>query len=228
MNDRFAVYEGEARQVVPALGMFDLVVTDPPYAMDSNRKEWRATAGVALGLGAAARSVRKGGTMAVFCASSGRSVNYTVGAIGSVLPLARVLVWHKKFVRCRAAGPWPWNAVLVLLFGRGSWGRMDWSMSAVHTTTGIASSKAYGVAGHPAALPVSVCDWIVGPFGGDKRVLDPFCGTAALLIPALRNGCEVVGVEKDATWAALARDRLATTEAGRADTAGLPMFAERA
>jgi 16S rRNA G966 N2-methylase RsmD len=203
------IYHGNAAEVVPALAVqADLVVTDPPYAPGAARSEWRVTAEVAIALHAAARQVPKGGAMAVLSSSSGRGVDYVRGAVGATLALNRVLVWHKAFVRSRVAGPWRWDVVLALVFGRGSWGRPE--HSSVFESTGPCSRNHLGDTGHPAELPEGLAEWLTRPFleAGAQVLLDPFCGTGALLAPAARGRRQVIGVESEERWCEQAARRL--------------------
>lgn len=205
-RDHVALYLGTADNITPALGPVDLVLTDPPYALGAGRSEWRATASVALGLNAAARAVVKGGALFTFTTTSGRGIEYTLGAVAGALPFNRLLVWHKTFVRSRVAGPWRWDAVSILAFGRASFGRPE--HSSVFTSVGPATKKALGGTGHPAELPEGIADWLWTPFQFSAlTTLDPFCGTGQLLMPAIRAGQRAIGVEVEEKWAEVAARR---------------------
>ena len=62
----------------------------------------------------------------------------------------------------------------------------------------------------------------------DDLVLDPFCGSGTTGVACLRLGRRFIGIEKDATYAAVARERLEAESKGltlRDARAGqLPMF----
>lgn len=208
MNPPPLVICGDSSVEVPKLGKFDIVVTDPPYAPGSRRKEWKPTGSTSAALYNAARSVRPGGTMLVLCAASARGLDHVRSSIEPILPLSRMLVWRKKFVRSPAAGPWRWDIVPVLVFGRGVFGRPNASSSV--ETGGPNSNSGYAGTGHPAEVPAEVAQWLLAPFadGLRLRVLDPFAGSGALLEPAVERGWDAVGVEQDAHWARVARSRL--------------------
>lgn len=201
------IYHGDCREVIPSLPTVDLVLTDPPYAAGAQRREWRVTASVAIGLDAAARRVRKGGAMLVFTTTSGRGIDFTLGCVGTVLPFNRLLIWHKRFVRSRVAGPWRWDAVSILAFGRASFGRPE--HSSVFSTPAPASKRLLGDSGHPAELPPSVADWLYGPLATDETVvLDPFLGVGSLLEPAARLGRRAIGIEIEERYCEIAARRL--------------------
>jgi len=67
-----------------------------------------------------------------------------------------------------------------------------------------------GVEKHPARTPYRVAEWWVKyicPPGG--VVLDPFAGSATIGLAALRNGNNYVGIEQNAKYFQMARERLA-------------------
>jgi hypothetical protein len=115
------IYHGDCRDVLPSVGKVDLVLTDPPYALRGGRNEYRVTASVAVGLSLAARAVKKKGAMLCMTTASGRGIDFTIGAVGKTLPLNRLLVWHKPG-KSRVAGPWQWDLISVLAFGRACFG----------------------------------------------------------------------------------------------------------
>jgi tRNA G10 N-methylase Trm11 len=210
-RDGIKIYHGDAREVVPTLGKVALVLTDPPYAMSGAKKEWRVTATVGTGLHLAAKSVLKGGAMFAFSTTSGRGVEYTLGAVGEALPFNRILIWHKSFVRSRVAGPWRWDAVAILAFGRASFGRPE--LSSVFTSSGPTGTAQNGNNRHPAELPAGIAEWLYQPFaGGAGVVMDPFCGTGVLLTPAVREGRQVVGIDTNERWCEESARRLSNVQ----------------
>lgn len=62
---------------------------------------------------------------------------------------------------------------------------------------------------HPTVKPVALMRWLVRlvtPPGG--TVLDPFCGSGTTGIAALREDLSFVGVEREPTYVAIARQRI--------------------
>lgn len=206
-RDNIRIYCADCRDVLAEIGPVDLVLTDPPYAIGGSRNEWRVTASVAIGLNMAARTVRKGGALLAFTTSSGRGISYTLSAVGNTLPFNRVLTWHKSFIRSRVAGPWRWDTVQILAFGRASFGRPQYS--SVFTSSGPSTTKALGGTGHPAELPDGIADWLYRPFAETAEVvLDPFLGTGQLLAPAVRAGKRAIGIELEERYCQIAVQRL--------------------
>jgi hypothetical protein len=206
-DGKIQIWHGDCRDVIPDLDPVDVVITDPPYAIGGSRAEWKVTASVGTGIHLAARKIKKGGAALVFTTTSGRGIEFTMGAVGSALPFNRLLVWHKTFVRSRVAGPWRWDAVAILAFGRASFGRPE--HSSVFTSTGPASNGHLGSTGHPAELPEGISEWLYAPFGaGDAVMLDPFMGSGRLLDAAVRRGQKCIGIEIEERYCEIAVKRL--------------------
>jgi DNA modification methylase len=212
-QDGTTIYHGDCRDILPQLGKVGLVLTDPPYAIGAGRGEWAATAGVAIGLHYAAKAVADGGAMLCFSTSSGRGIEYTLGAIGKTLAFNRMLVWHKALGTSKAAGPWKWDLVSVLAFGRATFGLASRSslLSAAEPRAGRE---------HRSQVPRDVAEWLFEPFAASGFVtVDPFMGSGRLLEPAAWRGQQVIGIETEECYCELAVRRLeaARREPGHAE-----------
>jgi site-specific DNA-methyltransferase (adenine-specific) len=198
------IYLGDCRDVLPLLPKTPLVVTDPPYAIGAGRGEWSATASVAIGLCEAAKRVDDGGALLTFTTSSGRGIEYTQGAVGKVLPFNRLLAWHKPRATSKAAGPFRWDLVCILGFGRTTFG------TALQSSLVSADEPRAGRE-HPSQVPVEVAEWLYVPFHFELEsgpVVDPFMGSGRLLMPAVRRGRRVIGVEIEERYCELAAQSL--------------------
>jgi hypothetical protein len=185
------IYHADCRDVIPSLGKFDLVLTDPPYALRAGQSEYRVTASVAVGLSLAAKAVKKKGALLCMATSSGRGIDFTIGAVGKALPLNRLLVWHKPTSNTRVAGPWQWDLITILAFGRACFG--DVKASALYTEAAWGDTTS-----HRAEVPAGVARWLFDPLASEVgSVLDPFMGSGALLVPGVIAGKTAVGIESD-------------------------------
>lgn len=194
------IHHGNAADLIESLPPFDLVVTDPPYAMGGVDGEWRLTAEVAIALRDAAKVIRKrDGALVVLAASSGRSVEFMSSAVG--LPLKRILTWHRPDARSVARSGWKFDTVLALVFGKVP------PEGGTSSTISAASPKP---SGHKAEIPDEVADWLLAPWSAAPgTVLDPFCGSGSLLAAAARLGHPVIGIDVDERWVTVAAARLA-------------------
>lgn len=170
---------------------FDLIVTDPPYAFGGDGPEHALSATVAIVLRESAKRLNRGCWMLVFCASSWRSIAYTVESVRGVVQPIRIGSWHKPRARTKVNTPgWQWASVLVVAFRKGK--------GSVMPTSILDHIEAEPLMkGRRAELPQKVCDWAVAPFAIPGRMfLDPFAGSGALVEAAHRVGMQAVGFER--------------------------------
>ena len=77
-------------------------------------------------------------------------------------------------------------------------GAIPSNVLAIANANSQSSSGAYG---HGAGTPLKLADWwtrYIVPTGG--TVLDPFNGAGTMAIAAIQNGCNYIGIEKEAAY----------------------------
>lgn len=68
---------------------------------------------------------------------------------------------------------------------------------------------------HPCPRPLESVAWLIKWFTSERDVVvDPFCGTGTTGVAAIRAGRRFIGIEKDAKYAAIARERLEAESRG--------------
>jgi DNA modification methylase len=194
------VWSGHALDLIDSIESIDLLCTDPPYAMGGEGAEHAVSATVATVLRESGRRVKRGHWAVVFCASSWRSIAYTVEAMRGVMEPVRIGTWVKPVAKSkvRTAG-WTWSSVNVIAFRRGP-----------KNAAGVPSDVLDWIqeppllVGRRAQLPERVAAWAVNPFavpGG--LAVDPFSGSGALPHAAARAGMAALGFEmegSEASW----------------------------
>lgn len=207
LDSGITIYHGDSAEVCSQLSTrFDLVLTDPPYAIGNTRGEWGATAEVAIGLHEAAKRVPRTGSLVAFTTSSGRGIEFTIGALKRQMPFNRLLTWQKVGGKSRAVSPWRWDTVSVMVFGRAP--------ETIVGHSSVMSTPVPSKTEHPAEVPPEVAEWCYAPFDNEALdVLDPFMGSGRLLEPAVRRGRRVVGIDRDERWCELAAKRLSAQAA---------------
>lgn len=209
-HDGIEVYHGNCLDVIPTLGKFDLIVTDPPYGLRQDivgdGHDYLEVVGPALRM--CWDHLNEGGSMLVF--ASPEQVPALVNAVGA--PLRRLLWMWKMNNGPRQADKWLFWSEAICWFAPDK---------PVLNLPEKAVSDCYAVNGgcnitqgedrfdHPCVKPMSVIRELVSrcPVGG--RVLDPFCGTGTTLkaCKELRRGG--VGIEIDSRWIDAIKLRLA-------------------
>lgn len=189
----FTIHRGDALDLMSTIEKVDLIVTDPPYAFGGSGEEHAISATVAIVLREAARKLKPGGWMIIYCASSWRSAMYMAEAVRGIVEPVRFGTWVKPKARSKTRTPgWAWTSVKVIACRNGKSAdispsdELDWIMCEPVTK------------GRRAQLPAEVAMWSVRPFavpGG--TMLDPFAGSGAILKAASECGMNAIGFEKD-------------------------------
>jgi len=71
------------------------------------------------------------------------------------------------------------------------------------------NSNGAGAHGHGAGTPLKLADWwtrYICPPGG--TVLDPFVGSGTMVLAALQNGCNGIGIDKEQRYIEIAQNRV--------------------
>jgi site-specific DNA-methyltransferase (adenine-specific) len=179
------LYLGDCREILPTLGPVDAVVTDPPYGIGYNPKQYagnfsegvtgdKADFDPSFLLGVAARTILWGAN------------NYT-----AKLPRGGWFVWDK---RCSE------EADRIL----GSPFELAWTDNAKHFRIArILHAGKLNADGqwdqlsrvHPTQKPIRLMEWCIEQLLKPPIVLDPFMGSGTTGVAAVNLGCKFTGIE---------------------------------
>jgi len=192
------IYHGDCREILPELGQFDLLLTDPPYGVDFKGK-------------ATKRTKASGGYI---------SGDNTLGCIvvpqclqicecGIVFTGNRLLHAYPKprdigCVYCPAGvgcGPWGFTCFHPILFyGKRRGGPRSPSSFVSHYTS--------PPCGHPCPKPVEWMRWCIAIAGNIKTILDPFMGSGTTLRAAKDLNRKAIGIELEEKYCEIAANRM--------------------
>lgn len=200
-----AIYHGDAAQVMPFLGRFDLLLTDPPYGIGEARSGnvSRSNLAVATDYGDSAWDDRPVEKWLLEEAVSLARWSIVFGGNYYELPPSRGwLVWDKDngesdFADCELAWTnldravrrlkWRWHGMIQELAGSKKEPR--W---------------------HPTQKPLEVMKWAISMAPEEcSTILDPFMGSGTTLVAAREMGKRAVGIEREEKYCKAAVDRLA-------------------
>lgn len=189
------IAKGHSLDLIDLAPAFDLLATDPPYAIGGTGAEHAVGAVVATVLREAGKRLAPGGFAVVYSASSWRSTYYMVEALRNVLEPIRVATWCKPEAKTkvRTAG-WSWATVNVILFRKpgGDRSKGDPSDALDYIV------EPPMMVGRRAQLPERVARWSIAPFAvPGETMLDPFAGSGALCSAAAALGMAAIGFEQD-------------------------------
>lgn len=185
------IYHGRAEEILPGLGKFDALITDPPYGngFAGQPTKWQRLAGQT------AEGWDEDTISFIEQVRAAGRVQIIWGGNHYPLPPSRGwLVWFKP-----DAPPSMGDCELA-------WTNMD--ANARHIEVSISSTNAERL-GHPTQKPLRVMTFSIlcaGP--GIETIIDPFCGVGTTLRAAKDLGRRAVGIELDERHAEKAARRL--------------------
>ncbi len=188
-QDGIVIYNGDCRDVLPLLGVSDLVLTDPPYGIFACGGKWGRKNDLQW-------DKQAFGDIATICAA-GRNQIIWGGNYYALPPSRGWLVWWK-----RDSVP---SAADVEL----AWTSYDMNARLIDHT--IAATNAERV-GHPTQKPLRVMAWSLGCAPDVSSVVDPFMGSGTTLVAAKRGGRTAIGIELEERYCEIAAKRLAQGE----------------
>jgi site-specific DNA-methyltransferase (adenine-specific) len=186
------LYHGDARAILPELGRFDLLLTDPPYGLNWTGGTW------------ASREVYDGvedwdkrvddAFLAQCRAKADASIIW--GGNYYELPPARCwLAWEKT----------PRFDTLADL--EIAWTTLDMPAKSFFENRRADSRGVKRF--HPTQKPLSLMQWCLRQVPDAQTVLDPFAGSGTALLAAKRLGRSAVGIEMRLDYCEAAAERLA-------------------
>jgi DNA modification methylase len=191
------IYHGDCRQIVPMLGRFDLLLTDPPYGIGAHK----------MTLGNGRKKVYRGEQswddapptweLDMVRAAADRQIIWGGNYFG--MPPARGwLFWDKGTGdNDYADGELAWtNLETVLKKFTRSW-------------VGANAKDRDSAREHPTQKPLTLMQWCIQLAGDVETILDPFAGSGTTGRAAKDLGKKCVLVEREERYCEIAAKRLA-------------------
>lgn len=184
------IYHGDCREIVPELGLVDMVLTDPPYGIGfaGQPTKWQRLAGqkpVAWDDVAVAdldELIRFGEVQIVW------------GGNYYKLPISRGwLVW------CKPDAPPSMGTVEL------AWTNQDRNCKYLFHSISATNAERLG---HPTQKPMALMRWCIQQFPDVNTVCDPFCGSGTTLAAAKWWGKSAIGIEIEERYCEIAAKRL--------------------
>jgi len=185
---------GDCLAVIPTLGRFDAVVTDPPYGIGADKGK----------KGAIPFKGGKPVEMAYHPENDWDAVRPDRAAFDAILSTApRHIIWGGNYFAdwLPAKGRWLWwdKCQTMPSYGDGelAWTSMDATTPKKFT---LANNKLFAQRAerfHPTQKPVALMEWCLGFLPDAKTILDPFMGSGTTLVACQRMGRYGTGIELD-------------------------------
>lgn len=191
-QDGVTIYCGDNRRIVPLLGGYDLLLTDPPY-----------------GIGFAAQP-----TTGQRRREQKRETWDNAPAAAWMIDLAREkcerqIIWGGNYYNLPAARCWlSWHKPdAPPSMGNVEYAWTNLEANSRQISQSIAATNAERV-GHPTQKPLRVIQFALQQAGPATSVLDPWSGSGTTLLACKLSGIEVTGIEINEEYCELAVRRL--------------------
>jgi DNA modification methylase len=200
------IYHGDCREIVPQLGRFDLLLTDPPY-----------------GIGAASvcfYGLKQRKNSAAPPRDYGDSSWDSVPVSDELLSMVRQqcgkqIIWGGNYFNlppCK--GPLVWdkqNGLTDFADGEIAWNNLGCAVRMFRLLWAgmLKGGEARGIPRvHPTQKPVELMSWCIRLAGDVQTILDPFMGSGTTLRAAKNLNRKAVGIEIDERYCEIAAERM--------------------
>lgn len=192
---------GDCLEVMPLLGRFDAVVTDPPYGIgESNAKgqtrDKMAAPRQYAGTDGWDNTPATSEHMALIRSGSQHQIIFGGNYFEGLGPTSCWLVWDKQngesdFADCELA-----------------WTNLPKAVRRIYWRWNGMIRKGNDLREHPTQKPVGVIEWCLTHVPKAQTILDPFMGSGTTLVACQRLGRNGTGIELDPEYFQIACDRV--------------------
>lgn len=207
------IYHGDCREVLPDIGHVGLVVTDPPYGINTKSdgggkiSPWGDLCNAALWYADWMATCRRklGPSGALWTFLNWRSmVTFQKASCDIGWPIESLLVWDKQWIGPGGNRGLRPSYEMVALFAMPDFAIPDRSLSDIQRW----QWSAYKPSGHPAEKPLAGMRWLIDASQADGDILDPFMGSGTTLRAAKDLGRRAIGIELEERYCEIAARRL--------------------
>ncbi len=184
---------GDCLDVLPTLGRFDAVVTDPPYGIGEDGGACRTR-----GRPGYAKHEAKGW-------DANRPPNAVFEAI--LRHSDAQVIWGGNYFADLLPPKMGWLYWQKLMGGDFSDGELAWTSRDRALREFTKCPKGMDKA-HPCEKPVSLMCWSIGFFSAARTICDPFMGSGTTGVAALQLGRKFIGIEMDPGYFDIACKRI--------------------
>ena len=178
---------GDCLAIMPTLGRFDAVVTDPPYGLGKRMQ---------------------GGTWGAKDHNSG-FLKWDLAApdwLPEAIGVTPAIVWGGNYLPFPPSRCWlMWNkvnAVPTMADFEQAWTNLDRPSKRMDLPVGRVEY------GHPTQKPLALMEWCLSFLPDAKTILDPFMGSGTTLVACQRMGRHGTGIELDEEYWRIACERV--------------------
>ena len=192
-DESTTIYHGDCREILPTLGRFDLLLTDPPYGYGWKTNYSRFSKGFS-DKSEIANDVAENVDLSPWIELTGEQMIFGCNSLPQQKP-GSYLIWDK---RCE-------DGFSFLSDGEAAW----WSEGHGVYICSINAQRHRSKAGlHPTQKPVGLMAWCIQKAKQSETIVDPFLGSGTTLVAAKLEGRKAVGIELEERYCEIAANRL--------------------
>ena len=194
-DDAVTIYHGDCREIVPGLGRFDLLLTDPPYGIERFKN--------GIGKGDRMKNKADGGF------NNDPPCGAFLSALLAVAPLA--IVWGMNNLPLPTTEHFlVWDKEQTVdNFASAELAWCNLTTPAKVFRFGIHRHNQSKGGGHPTEKPLALMNWCIGLAGDVQTILDPFAGSGTTGRAAKDLGRKAVLIEREERYCEIAASRMA-------------------
>lgn len=184
---------GDCLEIMPTLGRFDAVLTDPPYGIGEDGGRFRG---------------RKGQNIKVL-PKKGWDAKTPDGDVFDLIISCsdEQIIWGGNYFTDKLPPSKGWLYWQKLMGGDFSDGELAWTSRDKALREFTCCPKGKGGL-HPTQKPVEVMQWCIGMLPNAQTILDPFMGSGTTLVACAKMGRAGTGIELDPDYFEIACERV--------------------
>ncbi len=194
-DDAVTIYHGDCREIVPSLGRFDLLLTDPPYGIADT---WKGGKGHGWGKATAEAGLRNEWDAET---PTGAELMVLVGCA------RESVIWGGNYFELPPSRGWfVWNKPergFTLSEAELAWSNRD---NVIRVFDGNRSEPGRE---HPTQKTLKLMSWCLGWFPKANTILDPFAGSGTTGRAAKDLGRKATLIEREERYCEIAAKRMA-------------------
>ena len=204
-DDAVTIYHGDAREILPSLPQVDLVLTDPPYGVNTDSTRFTDSARGVRGY----EHLRK---------PHPALAGWEEVDLETLFRHSAQIIWSSNHFKDQlpSGGGWlVWdkrahNGHSLLSDGELAWMSKGTGVKIFdHVWHGFARASENSEHYHPTQKPVALMKWCLHFFPNARTVLDPFMGSGTTLRAAKDLGRKAIGIEIEERYCEIAANRMA-------------------
>ena len=208
------IYHGDCREILPHLEPVDLVLTDPPYGIntksDGNGKlsPWADMCNSAFWYADWIKQCRSRLTVngALWSFLNWRSmVTFQKASCDISWSIESLLIWDKCGIGTGGSTGLRPSYEMVALFAMPEFAIPNRGLPDIQRFNWSSQKPNW----HPAEKPIDLMSWIIKESGNASAIIDPFMGSGTTLRAAKDLGRKAIGIEIEEKYCEIAAKRLA-------------------